>query len=127
MQNDEARLRRLPTRPAKALTPPLRKYGPRQVVAIPGSQFQKAELAIAAAAQQFRATQRSFVPFGFETRSLPALARRCPRGFAFCLAVPTARLRISDFEFRFVAGPASGARRDTKRKRERTSRSCIAR
>jgi len=29
---------------------------------------------------------------GFETHSLPALARRYPRGFSFCLAVPTARL-----------------------------------
>jgi hypothetical protein len=29
---------------------------------------------------------------GFETHSLPALARRYPRGFSFCLAVPAARL-----------------------------------
>src|SRR5437762_2987389 len=100
MQNDVPILRLwdLPTRSVRASTQPLRKRGPMQVVAIPGSQFQKGGLAVTGAAQQSR------------LQPLPHL-----------------RFAICDLRFALAAGPASGARRDTKRKRERTSRSCIAR
>src|SRR5439155_23158758 len=105
-QNDEAKLRRLPTRSAKTSTLPLRKGGPMQAVAIPGSQFQKGALAVTRAAQQWGAIQRSFVPFGFGMRK--------PRG---CFAAVDA-----DVQLRFAAGRASRPRRDTKRKTERTRR-----
>src|SRR5438552_14765395 len=123
MQNGEAipRLRDLPTRSAKASTPQLRQRGPRRAIAIPGSRFQTAGPVTAKAAQQL--TLQAPLNLRFETHSLPALARR----FAFCLAVPTARLAICDLKFVPAAGPASGARRDTERKRERTSRNCIVR
>src|SRR5438552_16815090 len=127
MQNGEAipRLRDLPTRSAKASTPQLRQRGPRRAIAIPGSRFQTAGPVTAKAAQQL--TLQAPLNLRFETHSLPALARRFPRRFAFCLAVPTARLAICDLNFVPAAGPASGARRDTERKRERTSRHCIVR
>src|ERR1041385_7412694 len=125
MQNDEAKRPRLPTKSARTSTTPLRQCGPRRVVAIPGSQFQKAGLGEVAG--EVRPQLQPPRHLEFETHSLPALARRCPRGFAFCLALPTARLEIWSLGFSPQARPASGGRKDTKRKRERNIPSCIAR
>src|SRR5881227_1135031 len=111
MQNDAPILRLwdLPTRSVRASTQLLRKRGPMQVVAIPGSQFQKGGLAVTGAAQQSR------------LQPLPHLRLES-------LAVASRPLQANcDLRSGQVGGPASGARRDTKRKRERTSRSCTAR
>src|SRR5919109_119079 len=98
MQNGQAipRLRDLPTRSARALTPPLRQRGPRRAIAILGLQFQKAGPVTAETALQ----TPLYAPLSL-------------------------KIEIYDLELGPEARPASVARKDRVRKTERTSRSCI--
>src|SRR3954453_20343547 len=94
----------LTTRSIRASTPPLRQCEPRQAVAIPGSQFQTGGRAVTGAAQQW------------QLQALPSLRLES-------LAVASRPLQaICDLRSGHAARHAIEAKRDTKRKRERTSR-----
>src|SRR5438034_10688482 len=83
---------------ASASRPPPRE--PRQAVATLGSQSQTGAPAATKETRGSRAMRQLFVVFKF---------------------------RISNFEFRFPADPATEARTGTVRKTERTSQNCIVR